>query len=205
MAHPLLTRPPRCLSPPRWSRDRLYEQRALLLIRRMTDGADELLLSDVFLNTIRAASQQTKQEIKKSSYNGATYRRGRACDEGNYFYSVLFNIAKARATGEAREAIGTLLMAHPTLVEWDDCNEFKLYEFQGDIIECMLAVSRLTGSVIDPAVIVKRNRFTRVVVHIADAWDDLMRYLNRCYIPARHRPPTQNIVELMLYELSCVS
>ena len=69
MAHPLLTRPPQ------WARDRLYEQRALLLIRRMTDGADELLLSDVFLNTIRAAPQQTQQEIKTSSYSGATYRR----------------------------------------------------------------------------------------------------------------------------------
>ena len=93
MPYPLLTRPPQ------WARDRLYEQRALLLIRRMTDGADELLLSDVFLNTIRAASQQTQEEINTLSYSGVTYRRGRAVDEGNYFYSVLFNIAKARATG----------------------------------------------------------------------------------------------------------
>ena len=184
-----------------WSRARLSEQRALLLMRRMTDGTDELLLSDVFLDTIRRASQLTQQEIKTSSYCGATYRRGRAVDEGNYFYSVLFNTLKARATGEARETIERLLMAHPTLVEWDDCNEGNLWSFQGDIIECMLAVSCLTGSAIDAAVVVKRHRFLRVVVHISDAFTDLMRYLCRWYIPALYRVPTQNFVEQMLFEL----
>ena len=176
-----------------------------MLIRRITDGADELILSDVFLDTIRTASQQTRPEIKGSSYSGATWRRGRAVDEGNYFYSILFNTLKARATDESREAFMKLLMAHPTLVEWDDCNEGNLWSFQGDIIECMLAVSGLTGSAIDHVVIVKRNRFNRVMVHTSDAFTELMQYLNSCYIPAAYRPPTQNVVEQMLFELGRLS
>ena len=184
-----------------WSRDRLRTPHSCLHMRQMIIGADRIMQTDTCCTVLRGLPELTKDDIKQMSYDGCTYRRNRRCDEGNYFYSVLFLIIKERATGELRLSFDNLLQAHPTLVPWGDCNEGKLWEFHGDIIECMLSLASRTGSAISAAVVKDRLALRHEVVRISDAFECVMRSLCRWYVPAGQRVQTENFVDQMLFEL----
>ena len=106
-----------------------------------------------------------------------------------------------RAMGDAALALQSLLRAHPSIWTFLDCNETKLYEFQGDWIECILSRARVTGSAIESDVQDDRNKCHMAVVEFGDCWERLMHYFNHIYVPTWRRPPTYNVVDAYFHEL----
>ena len=170
----------------------------------MKSLVDTLLDSDTFVDVIHEAAQCDQSMLKKWSYDGFTYRKGRRCDEGNYLYSLLFHWLFQQSSDHysgVSNPMHALYHCHPTLMPFDDYNEFNLWSFQGDIIECLLARSSETGSAIPDDVKKDRLSCSRAIRLFSDEWDLIMRWLNRCYVPCQHRPPTQNIVSHAIFIL----
>ena len=194
----------RVSNPYLYNRSGLENPAARVLVKKMIAAADALLQTETFTQMCIEAMTTDKDEIKNLSYDGYVYRKGRSFDEGNYLYSVLFVMMDRRAHGESALVLRGLLRAHPSMWTFLDCNEDKLYEFQGDLIECILHQARLTGSGIASDERADRNKSHRAIVVFADCWNELMCYLNSTYAPCWNRPPTLNLVDNMLYALHSV-
>ena len=194
----------RVTNPYLYDRAALQNPAARVIVKKMIAAADALLETETFMQMCIEATTTRQDEIKDLSYDGFTYRQGRPTDEGNYLYSVLFVMMDRRAGGESALALRGLLRAHPSMWTFLDCNETKLYEFQGDLIECILHQARVTGSAIADYERPDRNKARRAIVVFANGWNELMRYLNRMYVPVSYRPPTLNLVDEMLYALHSI-
>ena len=171
------------------------------IVSKAIASAETLLETETFKEVCITATTIRLDEIKQLSYDGFTYRRGRPTDEGNYLYSMLFVMMDRRASGTSSLLLRGFLQAHPSMWMFEDCNETKLYEKQGDFIECVLHLARMTGSAISSCDIDDRNKAHRAIVAFVDCWQELMRYLNHIYVPAKYRPPTHNVVDTMLHAL----
>ena len=82
--------------------------------------------------------------LKKESYEGVLYRRGRAYDAGNWKYSVLYYLLEyiSKQTKDEYKAYFEELHRHYTSLDYES---HKAYELRGDIIEAALKWARLTG------------------------------------------------------------
>ena len=123
----------------------------------------------------------------------------RSCDEGNYLYSVLFywmlQLSKDTFRGHANP-VAAIIQKHPSLTPFEngDYDEEKLWCFQGDVIEHILAIYREQGPAIPRGVAKDRQNCHNAIKRFADTWDDVMHCLNRCYVACWRRPPTHNLV-----------
>ena len=195
-----------------WDPNKFFAPRVHALLRTMRQCVDEILGSHTLAVVSELVEEGNKKDLKEWSHHGFIYRKKRSCDEGNYIYSVLFywmlrlseNTFRGRAT-----PVEAIIQKHPGLTPFTetghDYNEEKLWGFQGDIIEHILAICREQGPAIPRGVAKDRQQCHDAIKCFSDTWDDVMHCLNRCYVACGRRPPTHNLVHELEWHATCVA
>ena len=73
----------------------------------------------------------------------------------------------------------------------------KLYGFQADVIECILAQCHETGVALPDDVEKDKQKCLDAIRRFVDEWDVAMHCLNRCYVPCELRLLTQNAIDYL--------
>jgi len=116
-------------------------------------------------------------DMKSKSHDGSVFIKRRHVDLGNYKYACLF-CCLARLSREEKndtEALFKILgKEHSTLEINAPFTDTMLWK-KGDVIECMLAESLLTGAAIDPVLKPDRNALQQNFREFDEAMQDVYR------------------------------
>ena len=192
--------------PEKWRLELLSTSNGRRVIKSLRRQIRIMLDTTTFVQVCLNSDKLTWKETKDFSKQGFTYRKGRgsdnSVDEGNYCYSVILTWCYRVAEGAARKALDVLYRNYPRLLPSPGHIPYNMWVLQGDFVECMLAVARITGTAIEAHHVEDRHKFHQAVKDFADGHDELIQYLNSRYIAVRRRIATEVFVDHILAELA---
>ena len=177
-------------------------------VQLMCQTADATLLSPTFREAVQLIRRLSTSEMSAMAMEGSIYRTGRAFDDGDYAYSLLFCFMLRRSDdGVADEHVSMreIFYEHPEALPSDDGVELMQWQLHGNIIRCMLAICRRTGDAVNE--IDKRDRIEchADIRGFCDSWSEVMRSLSRECVALEHRPPAHMVVDFLYVELGVYS
>jgi hypothetical protein len=120
----------------------------------------------------------TGVDLKLDSYDGAVYYKGKGRDLGNYKYSFLYcclyRLCRRGAFRSTEQLFSQLAERHTTLALHAPytCNMISM---KGDVIECVLSRSRITGIAVDPLLCPPRHALQKSFRDFDSGVDDIYR------------------------------
>ena len=123
---------------------------------RQLDSCDELIpgcMSDIV--------KGTRQGFKDHSNRGGIWHKKLYYDIGNFAYAILYNLLMEEALRQDGSSPEVTLYAYRCLVNKYESLDVQHgnWEIKGDVIECLLATSAETGTMVHPDDIKQRLIF----------------------------------------------
>jgi hypothetical protein len=134
-----------------WQFDLLLQTGSLTRISKLRDIMDAILRNPTVVHVLDGILAGTI-DMKSQSHDGSVYMKRRHVDLGNFMYGFLY-CCLARLSREYKSDVCGLFILlgkkYTTLAVNAPFTDRMLW-MKGDVIECILAQSLLTGAAIDP-------------------------------------------------------
>jgi len=138
---------------------------------QMQQSVDFIVNSRTLVEAATFIYSNSRQRFKARSHEGAVYRKGRSCDEGNWPYSLLFQmLLKTVLTGD--HCLRTLGEKYPSLAV-NAQSSMDALSLQGDVIEVVLAICREQGPAVERPLQTDRRLVHEAVKCFADRMRDI--------------------------------
>ena len=159
-----------------WDFNYLLTYRADLRIRNFFALVDDLLSNTVLKDELAELIENDMVHMKERSHEGLVWRHGRGTDLGNYKYGLLY-CTLVRVSRERCPDVSNLFAAMERL---DNrlairSNRRTCIVAKGDVIECVLARSRYTGTSVPIELHADRFAMQGTFKAMDDCIDDLYR------------------------------
>ena len=159
-----------------WDFNYLLTYRADLRIRNFFALVDDLLSNTVLKDELTELIENDMVHMKERSHEGLVWRHGRGTDLGNYKYGLLY-CTLVRVSRERCPDVSNLFAAMERL---DNrlairSNRRTCIVAKGDVIECVLARSRYTGTSVPIELHADRFAMQATFQAMDDCIDDLYR------------------------------
>ncbi len=138
--------------------------------RQMQQSVDVIVNSLTLVEAVTFINSNSRQRFKDRSHEGAVFRHGRSCDEGNWPYSLLFQMLLKAVTDD--HCLHTLGKTYQSLAV-NSQSSMDALSLQGDVIEVVLAICREQGPAVQRPLQADRRLVHQSVKSFADRMQDI--------------------------------
>jgi hypothetical protein len=138
--------------------------------QQMQQQVEFIANSRTLVEAVTFITSNTRQRFKDRSHEGAVFRQGRSRDEGNWPYSLLFQMLLKTAAED--HCLHTLGSTYQTLAA-NAPSSMDALSLQGDVIEVLLAFCREQGPAVERTLQTDRRLVHQAVKVFADKLQDI--------------------------------
>jgi hypothetical protein len=161
-----------------WHFDSLLATGACERIRRLRSIMLTILANPLIDEVLGELVHSTGDAMKLESYDGAVWHKGKGRDLGNYKYAFLYcslyRLCRRGAFRSTERLFSQLAESYETLA-LNAPYTANMLSMKGDVIECVLSRSRITGVAIDPLLCPPRHALQKSFRDFDIAVDDIYR------------------------------
>ena len=193
-----------------WRFDALVSRSGHAAVCALMQVVDDILCHPILLEGLSSIVAMERSSFKSRSGDGYVWNRGRHEDQGNYRYTMLYQML-GRLAGHKNMALDTKFVElgeiYQSLRLKAPCTTTSL-SMKGDVIEVLLAECREDGPSVQQTVAEERRRFNALMLKFGACCEHIFKLVFRSDdgpSKLRQTPPPDSLVKVLFFAYGVIA